>query len=598
MTDVLFSALDLSEQLEHALTAMGFETATPIQAQTIPLIRTGVDIIARSQTGTGKTAAFSVPVLERIDTKEDKPSVQALILCPTRELAQQAGEEIRKLAKFMPGIRPVEVYGGTNMERQFIQLRRANLVIGTPGRVMDHMRRKTLKLDQLKMIVLDEADEMLNMGFKEDIETILQDTPENRQTILFSATMPPSILALVGQFLHDPATVEIDKGLVTIQRIEQTFVDVPSVRKADALVLLLRYHRPNRGLVFCNTKRMVDELTHKLNTAGFSAESIHGDLSQSQRTSVMNGFKSGKVAVLIATDVAARGIDVQDLDFVFNFDIPMTTEYYVHRIGRTGRAGKGGCAITICSGKRQINTMNTIARSVKSEIRHVALPTPADIQVRELERNLLTVEGLLTQTPEEYYVQMVQALLEKGHDAQQIAAAALQLHFPVSKVIGEPIPTTKIGPEKRSGERKPLDKADRPEGRTSRSKSRKADDALSYTDLCFDIGTANRVSANHLVGAITELSGISGKDIGKIQVYQDQSIVGIPSDMADIVLAAMRSCKICGKPTHVSPMVDFPKKRSVRSPGSKAAHYAADRVAKYKTASSAEPARRKKKIAE
>ncbi|MEG2930757.1 MAG: DEAD/DEAH box helicase, partial [Ruthenibacterium sp.] len=446
MTDVLFSALGLSENLAEGVAAMGFDTATPVQAQTIPIIRTGVDVIARSQTGTGKTVAFAVPALERIDTAEGKPTVQVLILCPTRELAQQAGDEFRKLAKFMPGIYPAEVYGGADMSRQFIQLRRANLVIGTPGRVMDHMRRKTLKLDHIKMLILDEADEMLNMGFKEDIETILQDTPAERQTLLFSATMPPPIRALAGQFLRNPQMVEIDKSQVTIQRIEQSFVEVALPQKSAALSLLLRYHRPNRALVFCNTKRMVDELTVRLNQEGFSAESIHGDLNQAQRTSVMNNFKRGKISILIATDVAARGIDVNDLDYVFNYDIPTHTEYYVHRIGRTGRAGKSGYAITICSGRRQVQMMRGIAHETKSEMHQASLPTAADITQRELERNLASVETILTGEADARCVGMVSALMEKGHTAEQIAAAVLQMQFPALEMSNIIIPSSTIQP--------------------------------------------------------------------------------------------------------------------------------------------------------
>ncbi|MEG1175943.1 MAG: DEAD/DEAH box helicase [Ruthenibacterium sp.] len=552
MTDVLFSALGLSENLAEGVAAMGFEHATPVQAQTIPIIRTGVDVIARSQTGTGKTVAFAVPALERIDTAEGKPTVQVLILCPTRELAQQAGDEFRKLAKFMPGIYPAEVYGGADMSRQFIQLRRANLVIGTPGRVMDHMRRKTLKLDHIKMLILDEADEMLNMGFKEDIETILLDTPADRQTLLFSATMPAPIRALAGQFLHEPQMVEIDKSQVTLQRIEQSFVEVALPQKAAALSLLLRYYRPNRALVFCNTKRMVDELTARLNQDGFSAESIHGDLNQGQRTSVMNNFKRGKISILIATDVAARGIDVNDLDYVFNYDIPTHTEYYVHRIGRTGRAGKSGCAITLCSGRRQVQMLRNVAREAKSEIRQSSLPTAADIMMRETERNLASVEAVLAGDEDKRCVDMVSALMEKGHTPERIAAAVLQLQFPELELSNTIIPTGTIQPERYD---------DRPRGRHD---SRDSSHFTPYTDIVFDIGSANRVAPNHLVGAITERADLTGKEIGKIQISPEQSVVGIPSDRVDAVLAAMLGCKICGKPAHSMRLAEPSEGRKAR----------------------------------
>lgn len=549
MTDLLFSSLELPEKLAQAIIAMGFTTATPVQAKTIPLIRTGVDVIAKSQTGTGKTVAFAVPMLERIDTSLDNGTVQVLILCPTRELAQQAGDEIRKLAKFMPGIHPVEVYGGTSMERQFISLRRANLVVGTPGRVMDHLRRKTLKLDQLRAIVLDEADEMLNMGFKEDIETILEYAPADRQTVLFSATMPPAILALAGQFQRDPQTVEIDRGQVTIQNIDQSCVEVPKAYKNDALAMLLEYHNPNRALVFCNTKLMVDELSKLLSDQGFSVEGIHGDLNQAQRTKVMAGFKGGRISILVATDVAARGIDVNDLDYVLNYDIPMTTEYYVHRIGRTGRAGKTGNAITLCCGKRQLQQMQKMAREVKSTIREDKLPTVADLQAHEQTHHLAAIEAALAaQEPQSIHTSMVNELLQRGHTLEQIAAVALALHFPVKqrKELPVIVASTRSSSEDR-----------RFAGRVS-----SADD--TYTQLVFSIGSGNRVAANHLVGAITERAGISGKDIGKIQIHEDRSVVGVLTAVADDVLTAMRGCKICGRPTTVMILPAAPERRDSR----------------------------------
>lgn len=542
----LFSALELDTRLERAVTEMGFDMATPVQTQAIPLIRTGVDVIARSQTGTGKTVAFAIPALERIDAKEERPTVQVLILCPTRELAQQAGDEVEKLARFLPGVRPVEVYGGTDMRRQFIRLRRANLVIGTPGRVMDHMRRGSLKLDHLKMIVLDEADEMLKMGFKEDIETILQDTPEERQTVLFSATMPPAILALTKQFQRDPQMIEINKSQVTIENIDQRLVEVPALKKKEALHLLLRYHRPNRALIFCNTKHMVDELKEYLDQNGHSTESIHGDLKQSQRTMVMNSFKQGRVSILIATDVAARGIDVSDIDYVINYDIPMKTEEYVHRIGRTGRAGKSGCAITLCCGRRQLAAVRNIAREVKSEIKAEPLPSIKDLRAKARARDLEEMRTALTEDAGEY-LSMVETLVAEGYGAEQIAAAALMKLFPAEEVeqVALPVPHPAGG---------------RPDG--LRPAARGGRTALAYADIVIDVGSSNRVTPNHLVGAITEQSGISGRMIGKIDIYPEQSVVGIPVDCVGQVLDAMQGCKICGKPTRTVRLAVVPAHRA------------------------------------
>ena len=340
-----FEALITDSRILRALEDMAFEQPTEIQSQAIPLMRSGADIIARSQTGTGKTMAFAIPAIEKISTQEDKPTVQVLIMCPTRELALQCSEEIKKLTKYIGGIRPAEVYGGASMEHQITRLKRANIVIGTPGRIMDHMRRKTLKLDNVRLVVLDEADEMLSMGFKEDMETILRDTPESRQTALFSATMPPSILAITNEFQKDPQMVQVSRQQVTLDNILQQYVDVPMGRKEDALKLLLYYYEPSLAMVFVNTKKMADELTESLQKSGFQAEALHGDLKQSQRNTVMERFRYGSTAILVATDVAARGIDVNDVQFVFNYDIPQNNEYYVHRIGRTGLVRISGVTV-------------------------------------------------------------------------------------------------------------------------------------------------------------------------------------------------------------------------------------------------------------
>ena len=429
MTQISFSELNLSPDLQRAVTAMGFDYATPVQSETIPLIRSGVDVIARSQTGTGKTAAFAIPAIEAIQTTEGKPTVQVLIVCPTRELAQQGAEEIRKLARFVPGIHPVEIYGGAPIDRQCIRLRRANIVIGTPGRIMDHMRRKTLKLNHLKMIVLDEADEMLNMGFKEDIETILQDIPENRQTILFSATMPRAILKLTRQFQKDPRLIEINPDQMTIEDIKQSFIEVAHNSKKDALIMLLNYYEPKRAIIFCNTKMMVDELDKLLTSHNFSVQSIHSDIKQTQRTSVMQDFKNGKTAILMATDIAARGIDVSDVDFVINFDVPQNSEYYIHRIGRTGRAGKSGWTITICSGKREVAAILNMARDARSEIERMKLPTVSEQQEVTAEKLLTSMVEAIDTEQQPFYAGLTEKLAGLGYSYKTIATAALQLHF-------------------------------------------------------------------------------------------------------------------------------------------------------------------------
>ena len=450
MKGLLFSELNLLPKVQRAVEEMGYETATDIQSQVIPLIRTGVDVIGRSQTGTGKTAAFAIPAIERIDTHEEKPTLQVLILCPTRELAQQVHEEIEKLAKFKTGLHAVAIYGGAPMQAQISRLKRANIVIGTPGRIMDHMRRRTLKLHNLKMIVLDEADEMLSMGFRDDIESILSDAPAQRQTILFSATMPPTIVELAKKIQNEPQLIEINKSKIVLTEIQQSYVEVPIGRKMDALQLLLSFYRPRLALIFCNTKKMVDEIVAFLKQGGFDAMGLHGDMRQEQRTSVMHGFKTGKTTILVATDVAARGIDVNDIDYIINYDIPQSAEYYVHRIGRTGRAGKTGSAITICSGKKQVYILREMARAVKAEMKPIPLPSVASILVASEDTRTSQIKKLLQEAPHATYTNIVKNLMQYGYAAEDIAAVILQLHFG-----SEDLQLTDIPEEKKSYSQKP-----------------------------------------------------------------------------------------------------------------------------------------------
>ncbi len=576
MTKVSFSEMSLTPKVERAVSLMGFDFATPIQSEAIPVIRTGVDVIARSQTGTGKTVAFGIPAIERIDTHEEKTTIQVLILCPTRELALQAEQEIRKLARFKEGIKPVAVYGGAPIEKQCIDLRRANIVVGTPGRVMDHMRRKTIKLGNLKMIVLDEADEMLNMGFKDDIETILTDTPEDRQTVLFSATMPPAIMKITDEFQKNPTLIEIDKSQITIENIEQRFIDVPHANKKDALAMLLQYYQPNRAIIFCGTKKMADELTVFLNNRNISADSMHSDIKQTQRTTTMRDFKAGKTTILIATDIAARGIDVNDVEYVINYDIPPNTEYYIHRIGRTGRAGKDGCSISICSSKREVNEIRQIAVAVKSEIKELPLPTASDIQAKGIEKASVEIETRIQNGYNSVYADMVNDLIQKGHSAQSIAEAALSLHyeeicksdrFSANQIKHETGEMTPIQPRRKGNDMKEVQPKPRPQTRP-----------MDYGIIIFDIGSSNRVGAKHIVGAITDRTGISGKEIGRVEIAQDQSLVEIPREYLEKVLEEMKSCKICGKPTHAF-LLASAQRKTKRSSGeaSKAKNKAAER---------------------
>lgn len=528
MNELTFKELNLPAEIQRAIEELGFETATEIQSMSIPLIREGKDVIGRSQTGTGKTIAFGIPAIESIDTQTPKRSVQVLIICPTRELALQAGTEIRKLAKYKSGVNAVEIYGGAPMEAQIQKLRRANVVIGTPGRIMDHLRRRTMRLHDLKMIVLDEADEMLSMGFREDIETILQDAPEERQTVLFSATMPPAIMALTKDFQKDPQLIAVNVKQATVENIEQFFYDIPMGQKIDALGVLLQYHNSKRTIIFANTKRMVDEIVQTLGKFGYSVQGIHGDMKQSQRTQVMDAFKSGKVTALVATDVAARGIDVNDIDFVINYDIPQNTEYYVHRIGRTGRAGKAGTAITMCCGGRQIQTLLQLGRLLKTKITQLDFPDVQALREMRMKTQLQKIEAIIAEDRFDY-TELVEQLAQRGYAADIVAAAALQLHFGIPKKEIE-IKTVK---------RKQIQK-------------RAVDNGEPYGKIKIGIGRKQHIAPKHIVAAISESCCLSGKDLGKIDIYDDYCVVGVPQRAIVQVLAELSDLTVCGKNVSVS----------------------------------------------
>ena len=386
METVKFEELQLDDRILHAVTDMGFEEASPIQAKAIPVELEGYDIIGQAQTGTGKTAAFGIPLLQKIDPKKKK--LQAIALCPTRELAIQVADEIRNLAKYMHGIKILPIYGGQDIVRQIRGLKDGTqIIIGTPGRVMDHMRRKTVKFDQVHTVVLDEADEMLNMGFLEDMETILSQLPEERQTVMFSATMPAAIQKIAENFQKDPQIVKVVKKELTVPKVTQYYYEVKPKTKVEVMCRLLDMYAPKLSVAFCNTKKQVDELVTELQGRGYFAEGLHGDLKQVQRDRVMNSFRNGRTEILVATDVAARGIDVDDVEAVFNYDIPQDDEYYVHRIGRTGRAGREGIAFNFVVG-REVYKLRDIQRYCKTKIIPQAIPSLDDITEIKAEKIL------------------------------------------------------------------------------------------------------------------------------------------------------------------------------------------------------------------
>jgi len=425
MDQLIFEDLNISTDIKRAIIDIGFEETTPIQSLVIPKVLDGKDVIGQAQTGTGKTAAFGIPILEMVVPADKR--VQAMILCPTRELAIQVAEELRKLSKYMKKIKILPIYGGQPIERQIKSLKKGvQVVIGTPGRVMDHMRRRTLKLDGVNIMVLDEADEMLDMGFREDIEYILNYVPPERQTLLFSATMSKVILGITKKYQKNPKLLKVAHHQLTVPETHQIYFEVKEKMKLELLSRLMDIHDIKLALVFCNTKRRVDRLVRDLQTRGYFVDSIHGDLSQRQRDRVMSKFRRGKIEILVASDVAARGIDVDNIEAVFNYDVPNDNEYYVHRIGRTGRMGKKGCAFTFVSGK-EIYKLRDIQRFTKTKIEQQRIPTIHDIKQNKTDLLLEKVKTTIDENDLEKYTHMVEKLIELGYNSVDMSAALLKM---------------------------------------------------------------------------------------------------------------------------------------------------------------------------
>ncbi len=524
-----FNELQLTDEVLRSVEEMGFVELTEIQAKSIPLIQSGADIIGKSNTGTGKTAAFGIPAIESLS--HERNGVEVLILCPTRELAMQACEEIKKFSKYMNWVKPCAVYGGASMEKQIMDLKKgANIVVGTPGRVMDHMRRRTLKLQNLKMIILDEADEMLNMGFREDIESILQDVPEERQTILFSATMPPAILAITNQYQKEPQLIKIDEKYRTVDTIEQYYFEVPSGMKCEAIQYLLLAYEPKASMIFCNTKKMVDELTETLSNKGFKAAGLHGDMKQTQRSYVMDRFKAGKINVLIATDVAARGIDVNGIDVVFNYDLPQDNEYYIHRIGRTGRAGKSGTAYTLISNRKQIYDLKALSRYIKADIKEKELPEKSDILKNKISKIAARIKSVAEQPLRDETKTILDILTEEGYSVEAIANILINLRL--NKELKN-IPEFEF-PKMKKAAINAL--------KTSRGKSVKIE---------ISSGRMNKLAPNFILGALVEATNMAGKSFGKIEIFDRYTTVEVPEQDAEFIIDAMDNTKVNGKKVSV-----------------------------------------------
>ena len=527
METVRFEEMGLSEEIQKAVRYMGFEEASPIQAKAIPAMISGIDLIGQAQTGTGKTAAFGIPLLEKVDPKLKK--LQAIVLCPTRELAIQVADEIRNLSRYMHGIKVLPIYGGQDIVKQIRSLKSGTqIVIGTPGRVMDHMRRKTMKLDFVHTVVLDEADEMLNMGFREDIEFVLSGVLEERQTVLFSATMPKPIMEITKKFQNNAKVIKVTKKELTVPNIEQYYYDVKPKKKEEVLSRLLDIYSPRLSVVFCNTKKQVDLLVNALLGRGYFAAGLHGDMKQEQRDRVMQGFRTGKTEILVATDVAARGIDVDEVEAVFNYDLPQDDEYYVHRIGRTGRAGREGRAFSFVSGK-EVYKLKEIQRYCKTKIYAQKVPSLNDVANTKMENILDDVERVIEQ---EDLDMMINAIEERVNNseftAMDMAAAFLKICCGMTE------------------DNKNTEENDWEFGDTGAGED-------GMVRLFINIGKKQRVRPGDILGAIAGESGMDGKLIGTIDMYDKYTFVEVPREYAREVLNAMKNVKIKGKTVAVEP---------------------------------------------
>ena len=555
MESVRFEDLQLDDRILRAVAYMGFEEASPIQAKSIPVQLEGVDMIGQAQTGTGKTAAFGIPLLQKIDPKNKK--LQAVALCPTRELAIQVAEEIRSLAKYMHGIKVLPIYGGQDIVRQIKGLKDGTqIIIGTPGRVMDHMRRKTVKFDQVHTVIMDEADEMLNMGFLEDMETILSQLPTERQTIMFSATMPPEIQKIAESFQKDPQVIRVVKKELTVPKVTQYYYEVKPRTKVEVMCRLLDLYAPKLSVAFCNTKKQVDELVDELQGRGYFAEGLHGDLKQIQRDRVMNSFRNGRTEILVATDVAARGIDVDDVEAVFNYDIPQDDEYYVHRIGRTGRAGRTGIAFSFVVG-REVYKLRDIQRYCKTKIIPQAVPSLDDITEIKAEKILEQAGCVMNEMDLSPIVHILEKkLLEEDYTSLELAAALLRMHMGESNedIIIDSRPARSLddldswGGKDQRGRRdgrygRGRDARGQRSGRGGRGRSQ--DKGMAR--LFLNVGRDQNIKPGDVLGAIAGESGISGRMIGSIDMYDKYTFVEVPEDCAGEVLECMKRVKIRGK---------------------------------------------------
>lgn len=563
-----FADLGLRTELLKALSGLGYEEPTPIQREAIPHLVAGKDLLGQAATGTGKTAAFALPILQLLDPNEDRPSPVALVLVPTRELAMQVSEAVYKYGHDLRA-RCVPIYGGQPIGRQIDALRRGcHVVVATPGRALDHIRKNTLELDGIAMVVLDEADEMLDMGFAEDLEAILEATPKERQTVLFSATMPPRIDAIARRHQRNPVRVTIERSTTqsgTSPLVKQTAYLIPRHHKAAALGRILDIEAPEAAIVFCRTRGEVDQLTETLNGRGYRAEALHGGMDQEQRDRVMGRVRAGTADLLIATDVAARGLDIDHLTHVVNYDVPSAPESYVHRIGRVGRAGRAGVAITLAEPREQRQLQN-IERLTKQKIPFEKVPSVDALRARQMELTTETMREALATDGLEHFASVLRELSSE-FSVEQIALAAIKLAHNAEQSTMDEVEIPDLSqPREQRDRRDPRERFDRSDrndrssrfgrderpdhgGRFERGGRGRGGPAMAK--LYVGLGRKAGIRPQDLVGAIANESGISGRDIGDIKVSDQFSIVEVPGDDVDNILRSMKHASIRGKKANI-----------------------------------------------
>ncbi len=523
---ITFDDLDIDDRVRSAIAEVGYETPSPIQAATIPPLMAGRDVVGLAQTGTGKTAAFAIPILSRIDPAVRRP--QALILAPTRELALQVSEAFSRYSAHMPEVRVLPIYGGQSYGVQLAGLRRgAQVIVGTPGRVIDHLDKGTLDISELEYLVLDEADEMLTMGFAEDVERILAETPDSKQVALFSATMPSAIRRLAQKYLHDPQEITVKSKTATAQNITQRYLQVSHQRKLDALTRCLEVESFDAMIVFVRTKQATEELAERLRARGFSAVAINGDMVQAQRERTINQLKDGGIDILVATDVAARGLDVDRISHVVNYDIPHDTESYVHRIGRTGRAGRSGNALLFVS-PRERHLLRAIERATRQPLTEIGLPSVEDVNAQRVARFADSITENLTSDHLDMFRKLVEDYARDKDVAMADIAAALALETRDGGFLMTPDPPERERPERR--EREP----------------RKG--GGSYATYRIAVGRKHKVSPGAIVGAIANEGGLTRGDFGNISIRDDFSLVELPDNLDRDTLDRLRDTRIGKNP--------------------------------------------------